>query len=511
MNVLIMEDEALIREGLKSDVDWEKFGIQRVETAPNGEVGYRMASELRPDIILTDIRMPRMDGITAVRRLRDLLPLCSVIFISAYPEKNYFKDAIHLKAVSFIEKPIDMGELESVLREAVEEQKKHRKNDEYKEKYVIYHRQKMVERLCRQAYTSSAECRKELLQAGIDAGQYAVFLTVAVKYFRGIYEEEEQRWNAFTVNLESALLDSPYIAIWGQKQSDLVVFHFFAKQPSQVERFLSWIKAQMQGITRWYILKGSSRDTVLGLQKSYQDAVLCLNQAFYLPYGSVVAFTEDPILVAPDISQWKMDFSQELQMGNMEALLEQMEDHRHQLLRQQRLHYRVVRDFYLYLYGEIERYTEKNHMYIRELDEEQTSRRMLEQGNFEDLQNTMVACIHALETHGEISEESAIIVQIKKYIAANYQNSQLSVNGIAENFGKSVSHLCVIFKKNTGITLNQYLTDMRMEKAQILLDNPRYSIKEVAEQTGFADSSYFARAFKKHTGKTPSEYRGDSQ
>ena len=83
----------------------------------------------------------------------------------------------------------------------------------------------------------------------------------------------------------------------------------------------------------------------------------------------------------------------------------------------------------------------------------------------------------------------------------------LSVKDIGEHVALSTSYLCTFFKNETGKTLNQYLTDFRMEKAKQLLDNPRYRITEISSMVGYSAGNYFGKSFKKHTGSTPSEYR----
>ncbi|MCL1857241.1 MAG: response regulator, partial [Kiritimatiellaeota bacterium] len=109
--VLIVDDERMTREGLAESLDWRAAGVDRVFCAENGEAGLIMAKRILPDIVLTDIRMPRMDGITMAGRIRDILPECRIIFLSAYSEIDYYKAAIDLKAIRYLDKPIDAARL----------------------------------------------------------------------------------------------------------------------------------------------------------------------------------------------------------------------------------------------------------------------------------------------------------------------------------------------------------------------------------------------------------------
>lgn len=104
MKVLMVDDEELTREGLRMSIPWESLGISQIFMAEDGEEGLRMALELKPDIILADVRMPRMDGITMAFEIRKTLRQCRFIFISGYCDKEYLKSAIQLSAVNYIEK-----------------------------------------------------------------------------------------------------------------------------------------------------------------------------------------------------------------------------------------------------------------------------------------------------------------------------------------------------------------------------------------------------------------------
>lgn len=106
MRVLIVEDEQAAREGLVDIIDWGALGIDEIYTAPNGHRGLMEAKKHRPDILLTDIRMPVMDGIRMAGEIVKLYPECSILFLTAYAEIGYYREAIKLKAVSYVEKPV---------------------------------------------------------------------------------------------------------------------------------------------------------------------------------------------------------------------------------------------------------------------------------------------------------------------------------------------------------------------------------------------------------------------
>lgn len=120
--LLFAEDEKATREGILEGIDWKGLRIGEVKSAKNGAVAMEILDSFTPDILLTDIRMPRMNGIELATQIRRTLPDCSILIISGYSEKEYLKSAIYLKAVDFVDKPLRLPELTNQLIRAVSEQ-----------------------------------------------------------------------------------------------------------------------------------------------------------------------------------------------------------------------------------------------------------------------------------------------------------------------------------------------------------------------------------------------------
>ena len=144
IRLLIIEDEQVIRNGIEKHVSWEENGVGEVRTAENAEIALSICKDFLPHIIISDIRMPGMDGVTLCTLLREQFPDSQIIFISGFTDKEYLKAAISLGAVSYVEKPIDIEELELAVKKAVANVKKeemhqellHRKEAEKQEEAV---------------------------------------------------------------------------------------------------------------------------------------------------------------------------------------------------------------------------------------------------------------------------------------------------------------------------------------------------------------------------------------
>ena len=124
VKLLLVDDESFTRQGILETISWETLNIGEIREAYDGQNALEVLKDFEPDILLTDVRMPRLNGIELSFKIRDLYPNCSIIFMSGFSDKEYLKSAIHLKAISYVEKPIDLGELEISLRSAATEAQK---------------------------------------------------------------------------------------------------------------------------------------------------------------------------------------------------------------------------------------------------------------------------------------------------------------------------------------------------------------------------------------------------
>ena len=124
VKLLIADDESFTRQGILETMPWEALNISEIWEAYDGQNALEILKEFEPDILLTDVRMPRLNGIELSFKIKELYPNCSIIFMSGFSDKEYLKSAIHLKAISYVEKPIDLEELENSIKSAVTETKK---------------------------------------------------------------------------------------------------------------------------------------------------------------------------------------------------------------------------------------------------------------------------------------------------------------------------------------------------------------------------------------------------
>ena len=155
------------------------------------------------------------------------------------------------------------------------------------------------------------------------------------------------------------------------------------------------------------------------------------------------------------------------------------------------------------------------------LDDARHQQKIAVSGNIESIAETIDNCFTFSELHQTLvnntedyfscaenfSAENPTIFLIKDYISKNYMNETLSVKDISTHVFLSTSYVCTFFKNETGKTLNQYITEYRMEKAKQLLNDARFKITDISSRVGYNDGNYFGKSFKKYCGLSPSEYR----
>ena len=179
MKILIADDEDYTREGLLEEIDWEEFGIDEIMQAVNGEEALKIVRWFRPDIVLSDIRMPKLDGIAFAEEMLQLVPQSKLIFISGYMETEYLKSAIQLSVIDYIEKPIDVDQVKKALRRAVEEIVREKKSREADEGNREFRQQKLFELLIRK---DSDHKTAERLAREVDFPMDSAYVCVVVKF-----------------------------------------------------------------------------------------------------------------------------------------------------------------------------------------------------------------------------------------------------------------------------------------------------------------------------------------
>jgi two-component system response regulator YesN len=521
IKLLVVDDEPYTKEGILEDYPWKALGIDEVKGADDGIEALEISSTFNPDIIITDVRMPRMDGITLAYKLRELNPKCRIIFLSGYSDKEYLKSAIYLNAISYVEKPIVYDELLSSIKKAVsqikEEEERNRYSNSIKNKYensIPIIKNELALQLTRPNLNIEAVKKNmDILQMYFSDETH--FITVLIEFtYRSDNHQDQSFVHASAINIINNILQSNNAqAIIGTKDSGHILFHLYSNGEIPYSKLHSIVKSLSEHFeanipnARASISAGLPVIGFKNVFKSYNMSVLALQKFFFHDELKYTFYTEGK---KPEYSldEELVDrFQQHLAHRDRDGAIDTIKQLTAEIRQHDQTLINNVKNIYHRFLVILETFSLKEQV---SLDKNQDFYWYMI-SNIKTLTGLESFLIDKINLYfhriAEQMQSHDAVAKIKNYIRLNYANPRLSLAQISEANFMSVGYLCAFFKEKTGKTVNRYITEVRMEKAKELLMDPGVKIDSIAKSVGYSDGNYFAKIFKKYTGYNPSEYR----
>lgn len=517
--VLLVDDESFTRQGLRNLIDWEACGYRVTGEADNGEDALALIREQRPDLVMTDIRMPEMDGLELIRRSREELEDCpSFIIISGYDDFSYAQQAVRYGVFDFVLKPIDEDILVSALRKL--DQVMTRNKTEQAQQALNFSRQMIPQMMTGDA--DEASIRKWCEQQGIELPGNFRYVLVEVNDIHPWQELSEPYDQERTLRTIQQVLSSRF-----QTRSPYYVHEHYKRFGFILpERRLSGLEGgwslttfaaslQRDLSTRLqtpvYLYIGESAASLLGIGESYRSASYALLYKFIAPGG---VFLHDELAGRPlnyanledAIAKRLTDQVEENDLPGMTASIDgifaQFRDK----------HYtpEAVKLAIHHCVSALVRI-------MRQMGAEETEVRGIEPiTGWQDLCITpgelkrlfkefIVECAGRIAEHRKDGMKGSI-AKVKDYIERRYPEN-ISLKQLAAQFYMNPVYLGQLFKKTYGTYFNDYLCQIRIEQSKKLLRQTDMRIYEIAERVGFNNADYFVTKFEKSIGMTPTEYR----
>lgn len=513
MKLLIVDDEELTRQGLRTALDWDSLGITEILEADDGIHGLSMTFEHRPDIILCDVRMPRMDGITMLERIHAHFPDISIIFMSGYSDKQYLKAAIQLKAVTYIEKPIEPEEIRQAVLHAIAQCREKQRQQNAEKVHTNLAATRLAYALTMPYPTCQATVDDFYIQfrQHYGADKFKNLTTFIVKLEH--IPEHTMDYSDIYEQLRQYLRPMHLHVIYSEKRLFHIIYHIYgtiSPTNSTLAVIAEKIDALFSSCGNHYIAVGETVEGLHNAYRSYESAVILLQNSFFFASGSTL--TQEQIKQCPPIDMDALNTaiasyrdalsgSNEVRtlaaLDRLSAVCTQVSDFLPNQIKT------IYYDLFSVLYQ-----TRKTEKLLPDFPLENVLEMMEHCFSFSTLHE--ILCTKTAAFFKDLSctqPDNAIIYRIRDYINQNYKNPSLSVKDISEYAHLSASYACTYFKAETGTTLNQYITEFRMEKAKLLLSDPRYKINNISAAVGYNDGNYFGKSFRKYTGFSPSEYR----
>ncbi|RKI40064.1 response regulator [bacterium D16-51] len=508
LNVLFADDEKLIRQGLRYTINWEEEGFFICGEAESGEETLEKIEKYNPDLVILDIRMPRMYGTELMKKARDRQFKGEFIILSGYSDFEYAQAALRYGASSYLTKPVDADELRSVVLTA-------------KEKIL----QKISGENCVIHYANKAKptILEELLKDGqLDANiNYAEFGLSFPVYQVVLYESYTPYYTAYNpVDLLSETNNKNTLECIFADNHNIILL----KGNSAIEHFESCLKHYRAGVEKGspldflFLTYGPVISDLRDIHKSYQICCRLMERRFFCTQNQHVlsykdmpdSFGSELKLEPAQTAFYSRQFISLLQAFNRRQIAELAEKLKETLLKcnnsPESIKYFLI-DIFLQIkqeilnrYPSLELPLSHNAAIIEVLSNKSYMYEIFSYLNeqFEMIMNAI----------GNSSSES-ILDDILHYIQHNYQND-LTLEMIAKLFGYNNSYLGKMFKEKTGKNFNSYLECVRIEHAAELLKSTNFKIYEISAKTGYKNVEYFQKKFKKIMGVTPTQYRTHS-
>lgn len=484
-----MEDETVIRNGLLKHVLWKSLGVEEIRMAGNASEALDICTDYSPDIIISDIFMPGINGIELCRNLRSSFPETEIIFVTGYDNKEYLKAAIDLHAVRYVEKPVNREDISDAVKEAVRRLQKTRE-----QKAASLH-SLFLNSSTLPFYTNG----KNMFCAGI--------LHFGKK---GRAAEVKRKLQGCLVHW----LKENQMSILAEI-SDSVTLSFLLSGRDRlpleysIKKELSCAMGQLFGRSgKWFLAIGSVVEKAEHITDSWQSAFGAGKALAYLGWNNIVFSRE-----LEESERYEPDgtiadrFAEAVFQKNKKEALGILDDFQQDLLKQRVFLNGDIRYIYSAMNFVIRR--AKQAMCLDHTNKaDDLDMDFFESAEtFEELTQYLKESLSVLFENDESQKSTYLVKRVMDSIWREYMDSSLSIKTLAEQVYLTPTYLSNLFKKSTGLTIGQYMVDVRIENAKRLIRDPQLKFYQVSSMVGYEDPNYFAKIFKKKTGMTPSEYK----
>lgn len=510
MEIIVIEDEIRIREGLTKLIGKIDPTYQVVGEAENGLEGIRLIREKKPQVIITDIRMPDLDGLDMIKILRNENNQIKVILLSAYSDFAYAQEAIKLGVCEYLLKPISVNEVTKALKNAerlIQERKKE------KDSLVEL---KSLENIFYGILYSGLEVSEELCsflqyQYQIDPDKKFILIPV---YLGELYESNHKRMER---GLVAALLEKgfqTYVILALPQSSSLLLILYGCENFSQIERwFQNRVVAGLEQLHSFHACFGwievtgvlNIKENLLMLQK-HMDWNLVLGSEIMISYPKIkqiqTVLLSYPIYIETSMREALCTMDSGLVLKIMLDFILYFKSGAVYSPRE------VKESFIRFLWSIINVIKEIDYETFCNIEQQKLLEQVMSAVTYQELECFM-ECFMDLITrlHGGDMKNQSLITQRVKSLIHEFYNQGITLDEIADKLQRTPEYLGSQFHKETGMTYSIYLRDYRILKAKELLIGTRLKSYEVASQVGYNDPKYFAKVFKRVTGDQPVDYR----
>lgn len=532
LKVFLAEDEFVIREGIKNNINWGAHGYDFCGEAGDGEVAYSMIQKERPDILITDIRMPFMDGLTLSRLVKAEFPNTEIILLTGYEDFEYAKEAIRIGVASYLSKPISgdnlLAEIDAVAKRIIEKNREREVARRYEEDM-----KERVELEKQDLFRDLVTGRREInyiinasrkLSIDLLAPFYNIVL---VKVWSIKHDVSEYSQSVVSVEEKIPELALKYGAISFDMNLEGKALLFRGKTKEELDSNIAECLRQMQELfsqndhIRYFGGVGQVVERINDIPVSFNWASRAYAHIYLSEECNFLVGSEEKLnphldnVILSEVDPKHIDrklIKEFLRKGDVSEteffMREFFNGMGKNAMKSTMLRQYIAMDIYFC----VTEFVESELLLPKDSVEEliPTAELMAdEDSTCEYLYNLMDKAI-TLRNENSIGQYREAVREVINYIDEHYAEDDLSLNQLAAHVNFSPNHLSAVFRQETGQTFIKYLTDYRMDKAKELLTSTSKKSNEIGLLVGYKDPHYFSYLFKKTQGVTTTQYRGGS-
>lgn len=541
LKIFLAEDEVIVRETIKRMIPWEELGFELVGEAADGEMALPLLIRQKPDLLITDIKMPFMDGLTLAKLAKKELPELKIVILSGYDDFNYAKQAINIGVEDYLLKPITKNALIERISEIRSRYEHEKTQKEYYEKFQremqAYEKNSsrdFFEALVRGSM-DMMEVYKKAEKLGVDivaeAYNILIFTMNSEEDFSG-QKEGYSEWEAESLEmLEEFFSGYPSAMLF---RSNIFSYGVLLKgQKESIKEITKECVGKIQGILKrkeskreWFLAVGQPVERLSQIKKSYHTASRAFSQRYLyvenilyydememMEHRSGQADTNDnAYLKKVDVNALNPAILQKFLSNGIQEETENFVKDYFYAIGQEPMESLVFRNYViLNVRFSVITFLKGLGCDTEGMEPENTEEILAESGkNIESAiayAEKMVSQAITIRDQNSGNKNRSILKTAVDFIESHYMEEEISLNTVANVANVSANHFSALFSQNMGQTFIEYLTSLRMNKAKELLRCTGMRSSEIAGEIGYKDAHYFSYLFKKTQGMTPSDYR----
>ena len=509
-SVLLVDDEEDVIQIIMKKMDWESMGFQIAGSAHNGVEALEMAEELQPDVVMTDIKMPYMDGLTLSRKLKELYRTVKIIIFSGFDEFEYAKEAIQIEVEEYILKPIDAGNLKEVfgrIREKIDREMDEKRNVDKLKKYYM----ESLPILQENFYTSLIDGRIPEGKVDKYLSNYQISLTgpyYVVSILHVSTSDIPQNMNPFLLGVSVKKLAEEHMEEeWKSRilmyLGDILVITQLEAQEQITEftDFMDQFCRLAKHVCEATVTAGIGYvcDNLLDIRLSWQGARSAVSYRVIYGNARAINIAEiDPMKNGDE--RWEEQEIQKILKRIRMGSREELETEISHCIRRFVQNGTTMQKYQIFIMGlltEIFRFCSNNQLDSTEFygEKGETFERCMQMESPEELEHWLLKICEKLQKTVQQERQAStksFVSRAVEYVQEHYNDRNITVESVCRELGVSAAYFSTIFKKETGKTFISFLTDYRMEKAVELLMTTSDKTYIIAEKVGYADPNYFS-------------------